>query len=146
MIFKPQEKKPCLHCILCIILHRGINYPMSSILSHWKVLLSASLSTSILAGTLLESSFSFFCHSSGDNRLYLSEFVSVVTDIGIDLLRRKIMSPYDVFILLPSSSAMSMGLYTWTFQQFNSYTESESPLHLPKLPSANIHEHIVISI
>jgi len=31
MIFKPQKKKSCLHCILCIILHRGISYPMSSV-------------------------------------------------------------------------------------------------------------------
>jgi hypothetical protein len=76
----------------------------------------------------------------------MSEFVRVVTDIGIDLLRRKIMSPCDVFILLPSSSAMSMGLYAWTFQQVNSHTECELPLHLPKLPSAKIHEHIVISL
>jgi hypothetical protein len=77
----------------------------------------------------------------------LSEFVRVVTDIGIDLLRRKIMSPRDVFILLPSSSAMSMGLYAWTFPQFNShvsyhftYQNSQVPRSMNTLwsPSRNL--------
>lgn len=79
----------------------------------------------------------------------LSEFVRVVTDIGIDLLRRKIMSPCDVFILLPSSSAMSMGLYAWTFPQFNShmsyhftYQNSQVPRSMNTLwsPSRNLLE------